>query len=80
MWKPGHRLAADRRGLRYPSDLTDAEYDGSRRLASAYEASINMSMTARGTFSAQSARRGTDPRRMMLHELTKLEDLTSTCG
>ena len=38
MWKPGHRLAADRRGLRYPSDLTDAEYDGSRRLASAHEA------------------------------------------
>ena len=25
MWKPEHRLAADRRGLRYPSDLTDAE-------------------------------------------------------
>jgi transposase len=22
MWKPEHRLAADRRGLRYPSDLT----------------------------------------------------------
>lgn len=38
MWKPGHRLAADRRGLRYPSDLTDAAYDGSRRLASAHEA------------------------------------------
>ena len=26
MWKPEHRLAADRRGLRYPSDLTDAEW------------------------------------------------------
>jgi transposase len=25
MWKPEDRLAADRRGLRYPSDLTDAE-------------------------------------------------------
>jgi hypothetical protein len=25
MWKPEHRLAADRRGLRYPSYLTDAE-------------------------------------------------------
>ena len=25
MWKPEHRIAADRRGLRYPSDLTDAE-------------------------------------------------------
>ena len=25
MWKPEHRRAADRRGLRYPSDLTDAE-------------------------------------------------------
>jgi hypothetical protein len=22
MWKPGQRLVADRRGLRYPSDLT----------------------------------------------------------
>ena len=26
MWKPKHRLATDRRGLRYPSDLTDAEW------------------------------------------------------
>ncbi len=26
MWKPEHRIAADRRGLRYPSDLTDAEW------------------------------------------------------
>jgi transposase len=26
MWKPEHRLAADRRDLRYPSDLTDAEW------------------------------------------------------
>ena len=26
MWKPEHRLAADRSGLRYPSDLTDAEW------------------------------------------------------
>jgi hypothetical protein len=26
MWKPEHRLAADRRGLRYPSDLIDAEW------------------------------------------------------
>ena len=26
MWKPEHRLAADRRRLRYPSDLTDAEW------------------------------------------------------
>jgi hypothetical protein len=26
MWKPEHRLVADRRGLRYPSDLTDAEW------------------------------------------------------
>jgi transposase len=26
MWKPEHRVAADRRGLRYPSDLTDAEW------------------------------------------------------
>jgi hypothetical protein len=26
MWKPEHRFAADRRGLRYPSDLTDAEW------------------------------------------------------
>jgi hypothetical protein len=26
MWKPEHRLAADRRGLRYPSDMTDAEW------------------------------------------------------
>lgn len=26
MWKPEDRLAADRRGLRYPSDLTDAEW------------------------------------------------------
>src|SRR6187397_779803 len=25
MWKPEHRVAADRSGLRYPSDLTDAE-------------------------------------------------------
>jgi len=25
MWKPEHRLAADRSGLRYPSDLTDCE-------------------------------------------------------
>src|SRR5215208_3893398 len=28
MWKPEHRAAADRRGLRYPSDLTDAECAG----------------------------------------------------
>lgn len=27
MWKPEHRRAADRRGLRYPSDLSDAEWD-----------------------------------------------------
>ena len=26
MWKPEHRLAADRRGLRYPSDLSDGEW------------------------------------------------------
>jgi transposase len=26
MWKPEHRIAAERRGLRYPSDLTDAEW------------------------------------------------------
>ena len=26
MWKPEHRRAADRRGLRYPSDLGDAEW------------------------------------------------------
>jgi hypothetical protein len=27
MWKPEHRRAADRTGLRYPSDLSDAEAD-----------------------------------------------------
>jgi transposase len=26
MWKPEHRLAADRGGLRYPSDMRDAEW------------------------------------------------------
>ena len=26
MWKPEHRVAADRNGLRYPSDLSDAEW------------------------------------------------------
>lgn len=26
MWKPEHRLAANRSGLRYPSDLNDAEW------------------------------------------------------
>lgn len=26
MWKPEHRRTADRRGLRYPSDLTDDEW------------------------------------------------------
>ena len=26
MWKPEHRVAADRRGLRYPSDLIDVEW------------------------------------------------------
>src|SRR6266849_11201961 len=26
MWKPEHRRGAERRGLRYPSDLTDAEW------------------------------------------------------
>ena len=26
MWKPEHRATADRRGLRYESDLTDAEW------------------------------------------------------
>ncbi len=26
MWKPEHRRAADRRGLRYDSDLTDGEW------------------------------------------------------
>src|SRR5215470_14576252 len=26
MWTPEHRLAAERSGLRYPSDLTDAEW------------------------------------------------------
>ena len=26
MWKTEHRVAADRRSLRYPSDLTDAEW------------------------------------------------------
>ena len=26
MWKPEHRAAADRRGLRYESDLTDGEW------------------------------------------------------
>ena len=26
MWKPEHRRAADRGGLRYPSDLSDAEW------------------------------------------------------
>ena len=27
MWKPEHRRAAERHGLRYPSDFTDAEWD-----------------------------------------------------
>jgi transposase len=31
MWKPEHRRAADRRGLRYPSDLTDSEWRWCRR-------------------------------------------------
>jgi transposase len=26
MWTPDHRRAAERRGLRYPSDLSDAEW------------------------------------------------------
>jgi transposase len=26
MWKPEHRAACDRRGLRYPSDLSDGEW------------------------------------------------------
>jgi hypothetical protein len=26
MWKPEHRRAADRHGLRYPSDLSDREW------------------------------------------------------
>jgi hypothetical protein len=26
MWKPEHRRAAERHDLRYPSDLTDAEW------------------------------------------------------
>ena len=26
MWKPEHRVAADRSGLRYPNDLTDTEW------------------------------------------------------
>ena len=26
MWKPEQRISADRRGLRYPSDVTDAEW------------------------------------------------------
>ena len=26
MWKPDHRPAANRRGLRYPSDLIDSEW------------------------------------------------------
>ena len=26
MWTPEHRLAADRSGLSYPSDLTEAEW------------------------------------------------------
>ena len=26
MWKPKHRLPRDRTGLRYPSDLSDAEW------------------------------------------------------
>jgi transposase len=26
MWKLEHRAATDRRGLRYPNDLTDAEW------------------------------------------------------
>jgi len=26
MWKPEHRCTADRRGLRYPSDLSDVEW------------------------------------------------------
>ena len=26
MWKPEHRRASDRRDLRYPSDLADAEW------------------------------------------------------
>jgi hypothetical protein len=26
MWKPEHRLAAERRGLRYPSDMNDSEW------------------------------------------------------
>src|SRR5271154_2010719 len=26
MWKPEHRRSADHRGLRYPSDLSDAEW------------------------------------------------------
>jgi hypothetical protein len=26
MWKPEHRRAAERKGLRYPNDLMDAEW------------------------------------------------------
>jgi transposase len=32
MWTPEHRRAAERRGLRYPSDLTDAEWEHVRPL------------------------------------------------
>ena len=31
MWKPEHRRAADRTGLRYPSDLSDDEWLTARR-------------------------------------------------
>jgi hypothetical protein len=33
MWKPEHRRVAERRGVRYPSDLTDAESVSSAALA-----------------------------------------------
>ena len=34
MWKPEHRLAADRRGLRYPSDLTELADQPDRQIFS----------------------------------------------
>jgi transposase len=63
MWKPEHRLAAHRRGLRYPSDLTDAEWaivasmippgrhGGSRRSVNVREVLNDLSpASARGIF------------------------------
>ena len=65
MWKPEHRLAAERRGLRYPSDMTDCEWT----LIAPLIPAANAYLSGRGYFELAAARN------LPFHEVRRLRKI-----